>query len=365
MVKSVFENSIDQILAVYSDEILTTDGFLQKTWDELGANGFLGANIDANYGGESGNHSNVIQIGKKLVTNGFGVGMALSWITHLGTQYFLINQFASDEIKNNVLSETISGKKTVAIAYTEPNYSGKPKDLVTCLKTESNQWTIDGEKTYVTNGLIADYFVVFVRDDLYGPYGVTAFLIKKDIKGLKISKKIDVKSLAPSPHCQITFEQVKVDENQIIGERGQAYQQMLKPMRDCEDAYLFGALLGGYNQQMAIIHKYLAKLPDHEKQNYYEVLGVLHTHYMTMNVLLKKISDRLDKKLEITLLNTAFKMESKAYRKALEDLLAIQDLYMGADFNKLDESLSSLADIGGNMIYAKLKNIGKTWLTKE
>ncbi len=83
---------------------------------------------------------------------------------------------------------------------------------------------INGEKCFISNGPVADLFLVYVRTGTgTGPFGITTFLIERDTPGLEIGPTIDKMGLRTSPFCNITFDNVVVPASNMVGQLGKGF----------------------------------------------------------------------------------------------------------------------------------------------
>ena len=366
--KNSYINSIDRVFEVYQNEIsnIEKNSFPYKTWQALGKEGLLGLNIPKEFLGKEEKASIVINVGRKLIERGIPIGLALSWLTHLGTQRFLIFNNANYQVKNRILNETTLGKKTVSIAYGEPGFSGKPEDLITYCKSRNDNVEINGVKTYITNGAIADYYVVFAKtNNEAANREVSAYIVPKDIEGVKIIEKIEVKGLEPSSHCIIEFSKCIVKKEYLVGEVGKAYNSILKPMRDFEDAYMVGPFLGGFNRLIEGVAQYIKKDSDTDSKQFYDNLGQVKIYITILEQLSEKISKDLDEGGDLVQSVTAFKIVSRQCLTSIREIIEKLEISEDNDVIKLFKSIDMLMGIGKNVIYAKLKNIGKQVLKES
>jgi len=121
------------------------------------------------------------------------------------------------------LDRTRAGKVIAGFAITEPEAGSDAAAVkMTAVKTRGG-FTLDGEKTYISNGGIADVYVVFARTgEAPGARGLSAFLVPAASKGLEIAERIHV--MAPHPLALLRFSNVEVPDGAMIGERGEGFK---------------------------------------------------------------------------------------------------------------------------------------------
>jgi acyl-CoA dehydrogenase len=161
------------------------------------------------------------------------------------TARFFIDQFANPQQKQMLMPGLASGALTVAVAISEPEAGAHPKLLKTTARHEDDCYVIDGEKLYVTNGPIADWYVVLAITAIEdGRKRYSALLAPRDARGLQIVPMAPMKALKPSPHCGLKFTACRVPAANLLGDADTAYERMALPFRDVEDAVGTAGLAG-------------------------------------------------------------------------------------------------------------------------
>ena len=121
------------------------------------------------------------------------------------------------------LPEVAKGRKIAAFALSEPD-AGSDVAAMQCQAEHKNgQWVLNGSKTWISNGGIADFYCVFARSaDAPGARGISAFLVPADTPGLHIAERIEV--MAPHPLATLVFENCAVPEDHLLGEEGSGFK---------------------------------------------------------------------------------------------------------------------------------------------
>jgi len=135
----------------------------------------------------------------------------------------------SDAQKLAYLPRVASGKAIAAFALSEPN-SGSDVSAMTCAAEDhGDHYVLNGEKTWISNGGIADFYVVFARTgQAPGARGISAFIVDADTPGFIVSNRIQV--MAPHPLATIRFEQCRIPQSQRIGEAGQGFKVAMRTL---------------------------------------------------------------------------------------------------------------------------------------
>ncbi len=143
----------------------------------------------------------------------------------------VIMRFGSEEQKEEVLPKVASGKAITAGCYTEPEAGSDLTAIKTKAEKDGDEWVINGNKIFITNGTIADYFIVLaVTDPNAKPRyrGFSTFLVRKDAEGLSTSKIGGKLGIRASPTAEVVFKNVRVSEDDVIGQLNRGFYQVLE-----------------------------------------------------------------------------------------------------------------------------------------
>jgi acyl-CoA dehydrogenase len=133
-----------------------------------------------------------------------------------------IGLFGTDE-QRGWLKLTRSGEAIAAFALTEQKSGSDVANIAMSARRDGEHYVLDGEKTWISNGGIADFYVVFARTgEGPGAKGLSAFLVPGDTKGLSVAERIEV--IAPHPLARLKFERVRVPAAALIGAPGEGFK---------------------------------------------------------------------------------------------------------------------------------------------
>jgi acyl-CoA dehydrogenase len=133
-----------------------------------------------------------------------------------------ITLFGSEEQKQAYLPAVARGEKIAAFALTDPGSGSDVAAMETSARETSSGFEIEGAKTYISNGGIADYYVLFARTgEAAGARGISAFIIDADTPGLSVAERIRV--IAPHPLATLRFERMALPSSALLGTRGQGF----------------------------------------------------------------------------------------------------------------------------------------------
>ena len=134
-----------------------------------------------------------------------------------------ISLFGTIEQKREWLPRVASGEAIAAFAMTEPECGSDAANIATSAMRDGNEWVLVGEKTYISNGGIADFYVTFARTgEGEGARGLSAFIVPADATGLSVAERIEV--IAPHPLARLKYDNVRIPADAILGEPGEGFR---------------------------------------------------------------------------------------------------------------------------------------------
>ncbi|HLK07453.1 MAG TPA: acyl-CoA dehydrogenase family protein [Candidatus Angelobacter sp.] len=134
-----------------------------------------------------------------------------------------ISNFGTHEQKQRYLPRVANGSAIAAFAISEPDAGSDVAALQCRAKTDGDSYVIDGEKTWISNGGIADFYLMFARTgEDSGAKGISAFIVDANTPGLEIAERIEV--MAPHPLARLVFKDCRIPAAQRMGEPGQGFK---------------------------------------------------------------------------------------------------------------------------------------------
>ena len=132
-----------------------------------------------------------------------------------------ISLFGTIEQKREWLPRVASGKAIAAFAMTEPECGSDAANIATSAMLDGNEWVLVGEKTYISNGGIADFYLTFARTgEGEGSRGLSAFIVPAEL--VQVEERIDV--IAPHPLARLKYDNVRIPADAIVGEPGEGFR---------------------------------------------------------------------------------------------------------------------------------------------
>lgn len=207
-----------------NDEVIARDSagrFPSEAWRELAAAGLTGLPIPTEFGGRG---ASAVATVAALTTLG-GVctdnGLMFALGAHLWACAEPIASFGTPEQKKQWLPGLCDGSFIGAHAATEPAAGSDAGAISTTAVRTSTGWTLNGHKTFITNGPIADIFLVTaVTDPSHGSMGISAFLVPRSASGLSIGEPIDKSGLRAAQMGEITLANCQLEADAVLGTPG-------------------------------------------------------------------------------------------------------------------------------------------------
>ena len=191
----------------------------------LGADGWLRYCVPARWGGvhETLDVRSLALIRETLARHS---GLADFAFAMQGLGSGTITLFGSDAQKAAYLPAVAAGEKIAAFALTEPGSGSDVAAMATTATEVDGGYRVDGAKTYISNGGIADYYVLFARTgEAPGAKGISAFIVDADSAGLDDSERIAV--IAPHPLATLRFADLRLPHDALLGARGKGFAQAM------------------------------------------------------------------------------------------------------------------------------------------
>ncbi|MEZ5482255.1 MAG: acyl-CoA dehydrogenase family protein [Porticoccaceae bacterium] len=187
--------------------------------------GFYRYALPKEYGGREGSNLDGAVIREHLAAKGLGLHHDLqnehSVVgNHVNAQLLL--QYGTPEQQEKLFDSILLGKRTLAVAITEPDHGSDATHMETVAVKEGDEWVINGHKTWNSEVHLSDYNMVFARTsgEKGSAEGITAFLVDMKKEGAKIEEYLWTFNM-PTSHAHTSFTDVRVADSDIIGEEGQ------------------------------------------------------------------------------------------------------------------------------------------------
>lgn len=222
----------------------TEETAFRQRWRRLGEFGLLGLSVPVDHGG--GGHSALMTV-RLMEAFGRGctdAGLVFSAAAHLFACAMPMSQHGSPRVRESIVPKLADGTWIGANAITEAEAGSDVFRLRTRAQRDGDDYLISGEKTYVTNGPVADVFLVYATiEPKWGHLGVTAFAVESSTPGITRGKPFQKVGLSGASLCSVYFDEVRVPPDAVLGRPGQGAMVFSGSMQ-WERACLFGMYVG-------------------------------------------------------------------------------------------------------------------------
>ncbi|MCP3942681.1 MAG: acyl-CoA dehydrogenase [Desulfobacteraceae bacterium] len=201
---------------------------LHELFKKMGELGFLGIRYNEEYGGEGLDYwyETVVLEECARIKCG-GVPMAISVQSNMATP--AIAQYGSEYLKQTYLKPALKGDMVTAIAVTEPDAGSDVAALKTTAVKQGDHYILNGSKTFITNGLQADFLTLLARtSDAPGYHSFSLFVVPTNLPGFQVSKKMDKLGMRSSDTAELYFDNMKIPVENLIGIEGEGFIQQMQ-----------------------------------------------------------------------------------------------------------------------------------------
>ncbi|MFG3612862.1 acyl-CoA dehydrogenase [Rummeliibacillus stabekisii] len=222
MMQKMVRDFAREVIAPQVDQ-LEKGEFPRDILAQMGELGLMGITAPAAYGGSEMDFTSYIIAIHELSKVSAVIGVILSVHTSVGTNPILY--FGTEEQKKRYVPKLASGEYLGAFCLTEPSAGSDAGSLKTKAVKHGDYYELNGSKVFITNGGEADVYIVFASTDpIQGTKGISAFIVDKDTPGLVIGKNEKKMGLHGSKTVQLTFEQMQVPAENLLGEEGEGFK---------------------------------------------------------------------------------------------------------------------------------------------
>jgi len=223
MLRNMYREFAEKEIEPIAAEIDETCEFPFENVKKMGKLGMLGIPFPKKYGGAGGDNLSYIiaveEISRACATH----GVILSAHTSLGCNP--IYQFGTEEQKQKYLVPLAKGEKLGAFGLTEPNAGSDASAQQTTAVLDGNEYVLNGTKIFITNGGIADTYIIFaMTDPSQGLKGISAFIVEKDTPGFTFGKKEHKLGISGSSTTELIFQDCRIPKENLLGKEGAGFK---------------------------------------------------------------------------------------------------------------------------------------------
>jgi acyl-CoA dehydrogenase len=190
--------------------------------------GFLGLKFPEELGGQGGTHLHDAVWVEELARSGGSGGVAAGLNAHASIAMPPIFKFGTEEQKQRWLPAGIAGEKIGALGITEPGAGSDVASLKTTAVRHGDTYVVNGAKTFITNGVRADFLVCACKTSEEGGHGGISFLVlEREMPGYEVSRKLEKMGWHSSDTGEISFSDVEVPAENLLGEENGGFKLIM------------------------------------------------------------------------------------------------------------------------------------------
>ena len=193
---------------------------LQK---KMGEYGLLGLSMPQEFGGLGLDLTGSVIVGEEIAKASLSASFIMG--VQNGLAGNVISKFGSPEQKARYIPKLVTGEMIGAYGLTEPGAGSDAAGLTTRASKEGDAYVVNGSKTFITQGLVADVLVFFARTGTPadGAAGITAFAVERGTPGFRVGQKLEVMGARGTGTAELLFDECKVPASNLIGHEGDGF----------------------------------------------------------------------------------------------------------------------------------------------
>ena len=201
--------------------------FPEKVWKKAASLGFIGVHFPEKFGGQDyGVFENALLV-EEFCRQDSGIGICMSIVDFASE---IILRFGSEEQKERYLKPVAEGKMVSSGAFTEPDHGSDITQMNTVAEKKGDEYIINGVKTFITNGLMADYTIVLCQTDRKtspASRGQSLILVEKGTPGFTAADVGEKMGIKMTSTAELTFDNAKVPASNLVGEENRGFYHAL------------------------------------------------------------------------------------------------------------------------------------------
>lgn len=212
-----FRREIISFAREYLNEEGYEEKFSRKAWNHVSEFGLLGITTEEKYGGLNESYQTAAIIFEALGYACNNNGFIFVVNNHIWVCQNIISLFGDNRIKEKYLPQMVTGEKIGAIAITEAESGSDALSMKTIVTKVEGGYRIKGNKVFISNGPIADVFLVFAKSESGDPNKLSAFIVEKSFSGVSTGPDIDKMGLNACPTSELILDNVFVPDENVLG----------------------------------------------------------------------------------------------------------------------------------------------------
>lgn len=210
-------------LRPHADEWERARWFPNDVFARMGELGLLGLKYPREYGGRGGDHLDDAVLSEELSRCGSG-GVSAGIGAHVSIATPPVWRFGTEEQKERFLAPAIRGERIAALGITEPGAGSDVAGIRTFARRVDGGYVVNGSKTFITNGVRADFVVTAVKTTEEGGHqGLSFLILERDMEGFEVTGKLEKLGWRASDTGELAFDDVFVPEENLLGDENRGF----------------------------------------------------------------------------------------------------------------------------------------------
>jgi butyryl-CoA dehydrogenase len=228
MIRRMVREFAEKEIGPRAEEIDETDLFPDDLLRRMGELGIIGLPFPEEYGGSGFGYTSMVIALEEIARVSGSMAITLDAQTSLYCEPVFL--FGTEEQKQKYLVPAARGEKIGAFGLTEPQAGSDAGATRTraVLDDETDEWVINGQKNFITNGSIADFVVITAKTDPdAGTRGISAFIVEKGAPGFQAGRDEDKMGLRGSVTSELFFENCRIPAENLLGTENEGFRQFM------------------------------------------------------------------------------------------------------------------------------------------
>jgi alkylation response protein AidB-like acyl-CoA dehydrogenase len=236
-------------LTPHADEWEENGEFPSSVFRRMGELGFLGIHYPEKYGGQGGDYLCGVILAEEM-THCLSGGLSMAVGVQTDMVCALLHKVGSESIKERFLRPALQGEKIGCLCITEPDAGSDVAGMRTSFVRDGDGYILNGQKTFITNGVRADFAIVVARArGSEGSKGIAIFIVERGTEGFTVSRKLEKVGMHSSDTAELAFQDCRVPEENLVGEEDQGFYYI---MWELQPERLFAAVSSVAGAQIAL-----------------------------------------------------------------------------------------------------------------
>ncbi|WP_367941916.1 acyl-CoA dehydrogenase family protein, partial [Enterocloster citroniae] len=232
MIQELAKKFADEVVASTVTELDEKHAFPMEEVKQCAEMGFLGVCVPEEYGGAGLDHLSDVLVMEQIARHSSSLASIIDAHASLGSMPILMA--GTKEQKEKYLTPAATGESLCAFALTEPQSGSDAAQIRTTAVLDGDEWVINGSKAFITNSTYASTFLVAVKTDLEakGSRGISIILVPAGTPGFEVGKPEEKMSNRSSYSCPLSFTDVRVPKENLVGELNRGFPIFMKCVDD-------------------------------------------------------------------------------------------------------------------------------------